>query len=289
MKTTGKKRKENRYYRLLTNSKEEISCQCTGIHDDMQSASKPEVQTVCTETVQEETQAVCAETVHEEEGRMDIREAVYARHSVRQYKDLPIAEDTAAELERLIRECNEESGLSIQLIRNDPECFRTLIAHYGKFKNVNHYIAIVGPRSMKDLSERGGYYGEKLVIAAQMLGLRTCWVAGSYGRSKCKAVVNEGEKIVCVISIGYGENDGRQHRNKSLSRLCTVPEAEMPDWFREGVRAAMAAPTAVNQQRFCVSLQDGEPVITAPKGFLTMLDLGIVKYNFEAVSGHKCK
>ncbi len=220
---------------------------------------------------------------------MNIREAIYARHSVRQYRELPIEAAAAEELERLIRECNEESGLNIQLIQNDPECFHTLFAHYGRFKNANHYIAIVGPKSMKDLPERGGYYGERLVLEAQMLGLRTCWVAGSYGRSKCKAVVGDGERIVCVISIGYGENDGHEHRNKAMSRLCTVPEAEMPDWFREGVRAAMAAPTAVNQQRFSISLQDGEAVITAPRGFLTMLDLGIVKYNFEAASGHKCK
>ena len=219
---------------------------------------------------------------------MDIKEAIYARHSVRQYKDLPIAEDAVAELERLIRACNEESGLKMQLILNDPACFHTFLAHYGRFKNVNHYIAIVGPKAMADLSERSGYYGEKLVLAAQMMGLRTCWAAGSFGRNKCKAVVGEDEKIVCVIAIGYGENDGHVHRNKALSKLCTVPESEMPDWFKEGVQAAMAAPTAINQQRFTVSLQDGEPVITAPKGFLTMLDLGIVKYNFEAGSGHKC-
>ena len=224
-----------------------------------------------------------------EEDRMNIKEAIYARHSVRQYKDLPIAEDIVAELEGMIRACNEESGLNMQLILNDPECFRTFLAHYGRFKNVNHYIAIVGPKSMKDLSECSGYYGEKLVLAAQMMGLRTCWVAGSFGRNKCKAVVGEDEKIVCVISIGYGENDGRAHRNKALGKLCTVSESEMPDWFREGVQAALAAPTAINQQRFTISLQNGEPIITAPKGFLTMLDLGIVKYNFEAASGYKCK
>ena len=251
-----KERKENRYHRLLTNH----------------SRGGRRV-----------------ETLQTKEGRMDILEAIYARHSVRQYKNLPIAEETAAELERLIRECNEESGLKIQLIHNDPECFRTLFAHYGKFKNANHYITIVGPKDLPDLSERGGYYGEKLVLEAQRLGLRTCWVAGSYGRSKCKAVVGKDEKIVCVISIGYGENDGRQHRNKALAKVCNVPEAEMPEWFREGVRAAMAAPTAVNQQRFTISLKDGEPVITAPKGVLTMLDLGIVKYNFEAASGRKCR
>ena len=47
---------------------------------------------------------------------MDIREAIKARHSVRQYKDLPIAEDLKAELEQEIAEGNRESGLHIQII-----------------------------------------------------------------------------------------------------------------------------------------------------------------------------
>ena len=63
----------------------------------------------------------------------------------------------------------------------------------------------------------------------------------------------------------------------------------MPVWFKNGVLAAMMAPTAMNQQKFSISLQNGEPVITAGIGPLTKVDLGIVKYNFEAVSGHACR
>ncbi len=53
--------------------------------------------------------------------------------------------------------------------------------------------------------------------------------------------------------------------------------------------AAMMAPTAVNQQRFFVTLEGDEAVITAKPGMMTKIDLGIVKYNFEAASGHKCR
>ncbi len=220
---------------------------------------------------------------------MDIREAIKDRHSVRKYKDMPIAEDVKEKLEEMIRQCNEESGLHMQLICDDPECFDTLLAHYGWFKNVSHYIAIAGPKDMPDLEERGGYYGEKVVLYAQQLGLNTCWVAGTYKKGKCKAALASAEKIVCVISIGYGEADGVKHRNKPLSRICQVPEEEMPVWFRNGVVAAMMAPTAMNQQKFRITLEGDEAVITAGKGPLTKIDLGIVKYNFEAGSGHKCR
>ena len=122
-----------------------------------------------------------------------------------------------------------------------------------------------------------------------MLGLNTCWVAGTYGKGKRKAVLEDGEKILCVIAIGYGRSSGTAHKSKELSKLCDVPEKEMPSWFRVGVEAALQAPTAVNQQRFLISLDGDEATIKAGFGPLTKLDLGIVRYNFEVASGHKCR
>ncbi len=220
---------------------------------------------------------------------MDIREAITERHSVRQFKDEPIADELVRELNELIVECNEESGLNIQLILDDPECFNTLLGRYGKFKNADNYIAVVGPSSMPDLDEKAGYYGQKLVLEAQRMGLRTCWVAGTYGKGKCKADREKGEKIVLVIAIGYGENDGTKNRSRPVSKVCSADLEEAPAWFRNGVRAAMLAPTAMNQQRFTIDLEDGEAVIKAGRGPLTKVDLGIVKYNFEAASGHRCR
>ena len=219
---------------------------------------------------------------------MTIKEAIRDRHSVRSYKDVPLKAEDREKLETLITDCNNESGLHLQLISDDPECFGGFLAHYGKFRNVRNYIAVVGPRK-KDLEELGGYYGQKLVLEAQILGLNTCWVAGTYGKGKCKAKVAAGEKLVCVIALGYGENSGKEHRSKDTDKLCDVPESERPDWFKDGLEAAVLAPTAVNQQRFLVSLDKGEPVITAKMGPMTQIDLGIVKYNFEAASGHKCR
>ena len=218
-----------------------------------------------------------------------IKEAIKERHSVRQYKDLPIADDLKSALEQLISECNEESGLHIQLICNDPACFNTLLAHYGKFKNAVNYIALVGRKDKEGLEEAAGYYGQKVVLAAQQMGLNTCWVAGTFGRSKCRAVVGPDEKLVCVISIGYGETAGTARRCKPMSKICSISEEEMPAWFKNGVLAAMMAPTAMNQQKFSITLEEDEPVITAARGPMTKIDLGIVKYNFEAASGHKCR
>lgn len=220
---------------------------------------------------------------------MEIREAIRARHSVRKYLDMPITGEMKEKLEALIRKCNEESGLHIQLVLNDAECFRTLLAHYGWFENVNNYVAIVGSKELPDLEEKGGYYGQKIVLAAQQEGLNTCWVAGTYKKGKCRAEKAADEKIICVIAIGYGENQGTKHKSKPLAKLCSVKEEDMPGWFRNGVKGAMMAPTAMNQQKFTISLEEGEAVITAGRGPMTKIDLGIVKYNFEAASGHTCR
>ena len=220
---------------------------------------------------------------------MNIKEAIDARHSVRQYQDRPIEAELVAKLNQIIDECNEESGLRIQLILNDPDCFSNFLAHYGKFKGAVNYVALVGREDMRDLDETCGYYGQRIVLEAQMMGLNTCWVAGTYSKDKCRASIAADEKLVCIISIGYGRTQGNDHKSKPLSKVCDVAEADMPDWFREGMDAALKAPTAINQQRFFVTLEDGEPVITAKRGALAKIDLGIVKYNFEAASGHKCR
>ena len=220
---------------------------------------------------------------------MDIKQAIKERHSVRQYSSDRIESDTRIKLENLIRECNNESGLHIQLITDDPECFDTMLGHYGKFSGVNNYIALVGSKKLSNLDELAGYYGERIVLEAQMSGLRTCWVAGTFGRGKCKAEIDAGEKLVCVISIGYGLNDGANHKSKDLSKLCGVAEKDMPSWFKEGIEAALQAPTAVNQQKFFINIDGEDAVIKAGFGPLTKLDLGIVRYNFEAASGHKCR
>ncbi|MBO4591215.1 MAG: nitroreductase [Eubacterium sp.] len=220
---------------------------------------------------------------------MDVKEVIKRRHSVRQYKDVPVADDIRAKLGELAKQCSEESGLNIQVIYDDPECFDTFLARYGKFKNAVNYIALVGDKKMENLDEVCGYYGEKMVIAAQEMGLNTCWVAGSYGKGKCKAEKSKNEKIVCVIAFGYGETEGVKHKSKKVNKLCNVTEEEMPNWFKNGLVAAMMAPTALNQQKFFVTLDGEDVIITAQKGAYTKVDLGIVKYNFEAVSGKKCK
>lgn len=215
---------------------------------------------------------------------MEILEIMRQRHSVRQYSEQPIEQEKRSLLDALVEEINQETGMHIQIIYDEPECFDSFLAHYGKFTGVRNYIALVGKKSAK-LDETLGYYGEKLVLKAQELGLNTCWVALSHGKSK--AVVNKGEKQLCLISLGYGTTQGVEHKNKPLQEVCNYSE-QLPDWFLAGINAALLAPTAINQQKFRFELQpDGNVKASCGSGFYTKLDLGIAKYHFETVSGKK--
>lgn len=215
---------------------------------------------------------------------MEILEIMKQRHSVRSYTDKSVEPEKRAALNALTEEINQKNGLNIQIVYDEPKCFDSFMAHYGKFSGVRNYIALIGKKSPK-LDETLGYYGEELVLKAQESGLNTCWVALTHGKSK--VVIGKGEKQVCLIALGYGATQGAPHKNKPLQTLCNYNE-HMPEWFLNGMNAALLAPTAMNQQKFRFELlPDGNVKATCGGGFYTKLDLGIVKYHFEVVSGKK--
>ncbi len=216
---------------------------------------------------------------------MDILDVIKERHSVRSYTDKKIEGEVLEKLQNKIEELNKESGLNMQLILDEPKAFDSFVAHYGKFDGVKNYIAIVGNKD-SNLAEKAGYYGEKLVLFAQSLGLNTCWVVLTFKKIKGVYKINKNEKMQLVIAIGYGRNQGGSHKIKTYEQVTNV-KGEAPQWFVDGVNAALLAPTAVNQQRFKIDYNNGEVKITASKWPYANIDLGIVKCHFEIGSGKK--
>lgn len=214
---------------------------------------------------------------------MDLTEAMKERHSVRRYRNQPLSMEVVSAMRAEIDACNHESGLHIQLVTDEPKAFDGFMAHYGKFSGVRNYIALIG-RKDATLDEKCGYYGERLVLKAQQLGLNTCWVALTYSKVKSAFVIERGEKLCAVISMGYGETQGVPHKSRAVSEVAKT-EGQMPDWFKNGVEAALLAPTAMNQQKFVFALDGKKVTAKAGKGFYTKLDLGIVKYHFELGAG----
>lgn len=215
---------------------------------------------------------------------MDIFETIKQRHSVRQYENKKIEAEKREIMLNELKKINEEGSLHIQILFDEPKCFDSIMAHYGKFSGVQNYIALVGRKS-PELEEKCGYYGERLVLLAQSLGLNTCWVAMTHGKSAAK--IHSKEKQTCLIALGYGKNQGIAHKSKTIEQV-TEFNGTMPDWFRKGMESVMLAPTAMNQQKFLFQLnKDRVSAKVSGVGFYTKTDLGIVKYHFETVTGKK--
>lgn len=220
---------------------------------------------------------------------MTLLEAIDARHSVRRYISRPLEREAVDCLRAKIDECNSKGNLHIQLVLNERKGFSGMLA-YGSFSGVENYIVMAGRRA-DDLDERVGYYGEQIVLLAQQLGLGTCWAGLSYRKVKGAYALDSEEKVACMISLGYPDDSGRKHKCKSVEDVSNA-SVSTPEWFEQGVRAALKAPTAVNQQKFYIEyagVKDGRHCVRARRLFsmvgYTSMDLGIVKLHFEIGAG----
>ena len=218
---------------------------------------------------------------------MNLQEAIKSRHSVRQYTGKPIEACAVAALRSAIEQYNAESGLNIQFVLEEPKAFSgRYVTTYGNFSGVRNYIVMAAPKG-RDWEEKIGFYGELVILLAQTLGLNTCWAGLTYRKVPEAYMLRNGDVIHCEISLGYGANQGRQHRNRPMEKFYEA-DGQIPEWFKAGVEAAMLAPTAVNQQKFKLILHEGNQVEAKPLfsliGYI-YIDLGIAKCHFEIGAG----
>ncbi len=224
---------------------------------------------------------------NEKRRNMSEIEAIKERHSVRNYKALRIEEETVTLIRQKVDEINRESGLHLQYIEDAGKTYNKLLNRTSGLNSAPSVIACVGKESTEDLEEKVGYYGEKLVLYAQTLGLNTCW-AGIFSRKKIPVVIEPGEKLIISIAIGYGENQGQNHSSRPVDQISQTV-GERSEWFEKGIEMALLAPTAMNQQKFVIKLNEDETVEFIDKGgFFSKVDLGIVRYHFEVGSGRDC-
>ena len=209
-----------------------------------------------------------------------IMDIIRARHSVRSYRDEPIDGGTMAALLMVVDECVRQSGLDIQIVPDNPEVFR-LVARVGFVRGATTHIAFVTDDNAQD--EAVGYWGQRIVLAAQRLGLNTCWVA-FIARKKSRARVPAGKKLRIGIAVGYGKTQGAPRKTKSVEELGIVEGDTAPAWFATAMEAAQLAPTAMNNQHFLITLRSDGRTVNAratKQGAWDAVDLGIVKRNFE--------
>ena len=227
---------------------------------------------------------------------MTLLEAIDIRRSRRKYLDTPIEPEAAEKLRALAEEYSALAGARIELVFDNGDAFNGLRKSYGMLSGVRNYAGLIAGNGDDLARERLGYYGELLMLHAVAMGLGTCWVGGSFDRNACPFALEEGEKIICTITLGYNKekNSAREsliygitHRKTKALEQLYRSDVPAPDWFLDGMRAVQKAPSAVNRQPVLFTYKDGEVTAAMVDDGGDLLDLGIAKLHFELGAGRK--
>ena len=215
---------------------------------------------------------------------MTLQEAMSTRHSVRKYKDKPLTAEDKENLKERIEEHNQKYGLNMQLVTENKEGIPKVIGMLMA-KGVKNYIILAGP-DKPDTDEKLGYSSADLMLYAETLGLNTWWIGGMYSHKGARKNSNadQSAKIIGIVAIGYGEEDGVPHKSKPANEVSSY-EGDAPEWFKAGVSATLLAPTAMNKQSFTVKGSGNKVNMTYASGSFSGADLGICKYFFELGAG----
>ena len=211
---------------------------------------------------------------------MNMIEAMEKRHMVRKYTDKPLPEEIIEKLNERIDFNNKEHNLSMKLMINNRKAINPIV-ELLLAKGVKNYIILAGDKS-SDLDERLGYSGADIMIYAQTLGLNTWWVGGTFNRSVSKYVYNK--KVVGIIAVGYGQTQGVPHKSKTAEAVSKY-EGIAPEWFKNGIKASLLAPTSLNKQDFMIIGKGNKVNIKCDKSIFIGANLGLIKYHFELGAG----
>lgn len=138
-----------------------------------------------------------------------ILKLIRQRYSCRTYKPQPISSEDLSELIAFSKSC--ESGPSGSSLRfaipaaseEDAKSLKSL-GTYGFIKDPAGFVIGViqnQPRALEDF----GYQMEMIVLRAVDLGIGSCWLGGTYTKSRFMKIMEmeEDDSIPSVISIGY--------------------------------------------------------------------------------------
>jgi len=228
---------------------------------------------------------------------MTLSAAIEKRISRRKYLETEISPSITSALQEKINEYNKIGGFRIVFVLNNGEAFKGFTRSYGMLTGVKHYFGLIADLDDPNADEKIGYYGELLVLHATALGLGTCWVGGTYSKSKVPFEINNDERLACLITVGNVEetSTGREkliytlaHRKtKGINEMYQCGDAVEPVWFLNGMSAVSKAPSAMNKQPVLFHLKDC--VVTASvkntSKYLVAFDLGIAKLHFEIGAG----
>lgn len=231
-------------------------------------------------------------------------ETMPSRISVRNYKTEKLSNKDYDYLNNKLKYVNSlNMGVRVYLINQDNEdIFTGIIGSYGKINNAPSYFMLLGDTSNENIYAIAGYLGEFLVLEAQAKNMYTCWVAGTFKKSKLprEVIINSNEKLFCLISVGYKDETKTdfakkimKSNRKPVDKLVLNYEnlLKVPEYIQKCIEYARIAPSAINRQPWKFRVYENEIEILLDKGLIRTsntietkkLDLGIALFHIAVV------
>ncbi|MGH4124707.1 MAG: nitroreductase family protein [Clostridium sp.] len=238
----------------------------------------------------------------------NLYQAMSSRISVRNYKKQKLLKKDYDYLNQKLEYINSlNMGVKAYLINQDNEdIFTGIIGSYGKIKNAPSYFLLVGDTSNENIYALVGYVGEYLVLEVQAKNMSTCWVSGTFKKSKLprEVIINSNEKVFCVISVGYRDQSKSDFAKKVIKSANRKPVDKLvlnhekllnvPEYIQKSIEYARIAPSAINRQPWKFRVYEKEIDLLLDKGIIKIdrlieskkLDLGIALFHIVVVLNH---
>lgn len=143
---------------------------------------------------------------------MDAIDAIKGRFSVRKYRNLPVPDDCLKEIMDCGRRApcgyNRQSWFFVAVTDARLRSEIAGVAAYGRFiKDAGACIAVFGRKGEETMVEDACAATENMIIAAQALGLGTCWV-NSHRKAHSQAVERilgcpQDCELIVLLAVGY--------------------------------------------------------------------------------------
>ena len=214
---------------------------------------------------------------------MKMEDALRKRHTVRRYTDQKLSDSFIDVINERIELINQRNHLNMKLVVKDGRVLPLFMRLFFS-KGAKNSIILCGIQG-KDLDERIGFAGSEMMLFLQTLGLNSWWISGTYRHHHVKSKVKNKE-VRGIIVLGYGESNGIPHKSKKTPlEVSTYLSGDAPEWFTNGVEAALFAPTGLNKQRFKITGNQNIVKIEYEGGMFPGIDKGIIKHHFEIGAG----
>jgi len=185
---------------------------------------------------------------------MNLYEAIYARHSVHNYRMEPVEDKILKGIPEFIESLNllfPEIKTTVSVIENIPKR-----AKIKGIANVTapYYLAVYSEKKEKS-DMNAGFIMQQISLFFTSKGIGSCFQG--MARVKDKKMEDLGLEFVIMMAFGLPRSSsiryGNEAKRLSIDELCVFKE-HPKSWIREMIEAARLAPSSFNSQpwRFVV-------------------------------------